>query len=297
MFYNSLDSHLKQRFGKKVYRLPLDAGCTCPNRDGTCGVGGCIFCADSAYPESTKSVTEQLEAAKKKVIQKTNDNAFIAYFQSHTSTYGNLKDLEKKYREAIENNEVVALSIGTRPDCISDECLDLLKDLNSIKPVWIELGLQTMHDKTAKLINRGYDLSVFEECYRKLKEAGIEVIVHIICGLPGETNDDMRATVRYLSSLSPVLDGIKIQNLNVLKGTVLEKMFIEDSSVITIRDADEYIDLVIELIGILPKETVIHRITGDGPRKLLVSPLWVTDKKRILNTFRKKISEAPERTT
>lgn len=303
--YHSLDYEMKKQFGKKVYRLALDAGCTCPNRDGTCGVGGCIFCADSEYSQyfdddlknvfdetyDVMNVRNQIDLAKCKVAGKTKENAYIAYFQSHTGTYGDINRLCGLYREAIMQPDIVALSIGTRPDCISDEWIVRLRELNEIKPVWIELGLQTINDRTAEIINRGYTLSVFEETYRKLKEAGLTVIVHVIIGLPLETEEDAEKTVKYLAGLVPVLDGIKLHNLNILEGTKLCKMYRKDASIIHEYTMEEYLALVVRLIRLLPPETVIHRITGDGSRKLLVTPKWITDKKKVQNTFRKMMAD------
>ncbi len=285
--YISLDSEMKRRFGTKVYKISLDAGCTCPNRDGKCGTGGCIFCADEAYASSTLSIKEQLKSAKEKVAAKIKTGKYIAYFQSHTNTYGDPDRLEKQFAEALADEEVVALSVGTRPDCIDEAVIAMLKRLKKIKPVWVELGLQTIHERTAELINRGYMLEVFEKAYAELKEAGMEVIVHVIIGLPGETKEDVKDTVRYLSGLKPVLDGIKLQLLHVLKGTKLYDMYTEDPGIIHAYTMEEYVELVKELVAMLPPETVVHRLTGDGPRKLLVTPLWTTDKKRVINSFHK----------
>ncbi|MCQ2505630.1 MAG: TIGR01212 family radical SAM protein [Lachnospiraceae bacterium] len=291
MFYHSLDYEMKKQFGKKVYRLALDAGCTCPNRDGKCGFGGCIFCAEDSYAKSVLPVLEQIEAAKEKIKAKTKDNAYIAYFQSHTNTYGDINRIKGMFYEAINYPETVALSIGTRPDCIDDEWILVLKELNDIKPVWVELGLQTINDETAKLLNRGYNLDVFEKAYNKLKAAGISVIVHVIAGLPGENDEDVIKTVEYLTKLPYALDGIKIHNLNILKGTALASLYEKDKSIVKEYSMEEYLLLVVKLIKMLPKETVVHRITGDGPRNLLISPLWITDKKRVQNSFRKLINE------
>ncbi len=294
--YNSLDNEMKRQFGKKVYRLALDAGCTCPNRDGTCGFGGCFFCADSSYAESVLPVREQIELAKEKVAGKTKDNAYIAYFQSHTNTYGTMDRLCGMFKEAIELPEIVALSIGTRPDCLSDEWIKRLSELNRIKPVWVELGLQTINDETAALMNRGYDLHVFESAYKRLKAVGLTVIVHVIIGLPYETDEDAEKTVRYLAGLTPSLDGIKLHNLNILEGTKLLDMYRENPGIIHEYTMEEYLELVVKLIGMLPENTVIHRITGDGPRNLLIMPKWITDKKRVQNTFRRMINESKENT-
>jgi len=259
---------------------------------------GCTFCSeggsgDFAVPVTgigVRQLNEQFERAKEKVRQKTDANKFIAYFQSFTNTYGDVDRLKELYSAVIKREDVVALSIGTRPDCIGRDVLDMLKELNQIKPVWVELGLQTIHEKTAISINRGYELKVFEDAYKRLKEAGIVVIVHVILGLFGETKEDMLETVRYLSGLTPVLDGIKLQNLQLLKGTQLYRQYLEMSEAErpSFMNMEEYTDLVAECIALLPEETVIHRMTGDGPRKLLVEPLWSLDKKRVLNTLTRK---------
>ena len=288
--YRSLDSEMKKRFGAKVYKISLDAGCTCPNRDGTLGYGGCIFCADGAYACSAAPIKEQLKAAKEKVAAKIKDGKYIAYFQSHTNTYGDIDRLEHLFSEAMDDPEVVALSVGTRPDCVGDEVIRSLKRLQEKKPVWVELGLQTIHERTAKLINRGYDLPVFEDAYKRLKDAGFEVIIHVIIGLPGENDDDVRETVGYLSKLSPAPDGVKLQLLHVLRGTALYDMYMKDPGIIKEYTLEEYVAFVKELVAMLPEETVIHRLTGDGPRRLLVTPLWTTDKKRVMNALHKSFA-------
>jgi len=288
--------------------------------------GGCTFCSEGGSGEfaaenrqadnNTPDIDAQIEFAKKVIQKKTDAKKFIAYFQSFTNTYGNVRRLSELYHRAISRDEIVALSIGTRPDCIGDDILDMLKELNTIKPVWIELGLQTIHEDTAKRINRGYKLKTFEDTYFRLKKAGITVIVHVILGLPGESKEDMLETVRYLASLNPTLDGIKLQNLQILKGT---KMYEElkvtqndsadsyklnnidenDNYIADTRSSEstynyhsmtmeEYTDLVAECIALLPKECAVHRMTGDGPRKLLVDPLWSLDKKRVLNMLSRK---------
>ena len=215
---------------------------------------------------------------------------FIAYFQSYTNTYGDTDRLTDLYEKVISRDDIVILSIGTRPDCIDDEKLEMIKSLNRIKPVWAELGLQTIHDETAERIHRGYSTSVFEECYKRLKAAGLTVIVHVILGLPGESREDMLDTVRYLGELSPRLDGIKLQMLNVLEGSQLAEEYRERH--FSQMSMEEYTDLVVECLRLLPEQTVIHRMTGDGPRKLLISPKWVTDKKRVMNMLRNKILTA-----
>ena len=300
-----LSTYLKREYGEKVYRLSLSSGCGCPNRDGSTGdFGGCSFCSEGGSGEFASSpvgIDEQIESAKSLIRSKTDAGKFIAYFQSYTNTYGDPARLKELYMSAIARDDIVALSLGTRPDCLGPEILEMLKELNSIKPVWIELGLQTVSDETAIRFRRGYNLSVFEEAYRNLKALGITVIVHVIFGLPGESGEDMLATVRYLAALEPHLDGIKIQNLQILSGTDMCREYLEyagepgDTGVYPIEagpyhimSMEEYTELVAKAIALLPKETVVHRMQGDGPRRLLVAPLWSLDKKRVLNMLTAK---------
>ncbi len=300
----TLSNYLKSQYGQKVYKLSLSSGCTCPNRDGTIGYGGCTFCSEGGSGEFAQGINKpenidaELEKARRRVLAKLPKNAspeqqkFIAYFQSFTNTYGETGRLRKLYQSVLQRDDIVVLSVGTRPDCIDDDKLQLLQELNAIKSVWVELGLQTIHDETAARIHRGYPTQAFEECFRRLKEAGLTVIVHVILGLPGESEEDMLETVRYLGGLEPRLDGIKLQMLNILKGSQLAKEY--DRHPFPQMTMEEYCDLVVKCLKILPEEIVIHRMTGDGPRNLLVSPMWVTDKKRVINTLRRAI-EAAER--
>lgn len=286
----TLNEYLRRTFGEKVYKLSLSSGCTCPNRDGTIGTGGCSFCSEGGSGEFAAApapVPEQIAEAKKRIGAKTDAKKFIAYFQAYTNTYGDVARLEALYREAIGNPEIAALSLGTRPDCIGDDVLAMLKRLHAIKPVWVEIGLQTIHERTAERVNRGYPLPVFEDAYRRLKEAGLTVIVHVIFNLPGETREDMLDTVRYLAKLTPPPDGIKLQMLQILSGTRLANEYA--SKPFPLMNLDEYAALIKEAVALLPKETVIHRMTGDGPRKLLIAPLWCLDKKHVMNTLRKEL--------
>jgi radical SAM protein (TIGR01212 family) len=242
-------------------------------------------------------IEEQIENARKRVDAKIpasiapEDRRYIAYFQSYTNTYGNVDRLRALYTEAISHPQIVALDIGTRPDCLPPEMVEMLRELqlSSGKPVWVELGLQTIHEETAKRIRRGYELPVFEDAYQKLKENGLEVIVHVILGLPGESHQDMLETVEYLSSLTPTLDGIKLQLLHILKGTELACEY--EANPFPLFTLDSYCDLIVDCLKRLPPETVVHRLTGDGPKRLLVAPLWSADKKRVLNTLSRKIQE------
>lgn len=287
---------LKDQFGTKVYKLSLSSGCTCPNRDGTVAYGGCTFCSEGGSGEFASPflpVKEQIRIAKAKVDAKFPDRTkpeerkYIAYFQSFTNTYGEHKRLKQLFTEAIEQPEIAALSVGTRPDCLPENILDMLKELNRIKPVWVELGLQTIHESTAQRINRGYSLPVFEQAYKELKTRGITVIVHVVLNLPGETKEDMLATVRYLACLDPALDGIKLQQLQILKGTKLGEEYENDP--FPIHSLEEYGALLKDCLDLLPENVVIHRLTGDGPKKLLIAPEWSADKKKVLNTLKKTL--------
>ena len=290
--YYSLNNYLKKRFGCKVLKLSLDAGCTCPNRDGTIDTGGCIFCSaggsgDFAGDRSLP-IKEQLRLGKEFIKSKNPKNEsvkYIAYFQAFTNTYGNLCKLKEKYLEAVSDPEVCCISIVTRPDCLGDDVLEVLKYLNSIKPVWVELGLQTVKEESIRYIRRGYDTSVYDAAVKNLKEAGIEVITHVILGLPGETKEDMLKTVRYVAASG--VQGIKLQLLHVLKGTDLLKDY--EAGLFKALSMDEYIDIVCDCIAELPASMVIHRLTGDGDKKILVSPLWSADKKKVLNAMKERL--------
>ena len=283
-----------------MYKLSLSSGCTCPNRDGTIGWGGCSFCSAGGSGEFAQAVTseeeldEAIECAIHRIESKLpkaemeSKRKYIAYFQSYTNTYGDVQRLRSLYRRTVEREDIAVLSIGTRPDCIGEEQLQMLCELNSVKPVWVELGLQTIHDETAKRIHRGYETAVFRDCYQRLKAAGLTVIVHVILGLPGESEEEMLATIRELAALQPPLDGIKLQMLNILEGSALAEEY--RRAPFPQLSMEEYCDLVVKCLQLLPEETVIHRMTGDGPRELLISPAWVTDKKRVLNMLSRKIA-------
>ena len=299
MIIRTLSDYCKEKFGTKVYRLSLSTGCSCPNRDGKTGRGGCSFCSEGGSGEfatGLKPIEIQIEEAKARVKSKfpkdikEEDKKYIAYFQSFTNTYGDIDRLGGIFKTAILRDEIAAISIGTRPDCLEEDMLDLLDELNKIKPVWIELGLQTINEDSAKAFNRGYSLPVFNKAYMELKKRNIEVIVHVILGLPGETDKDMYETVIYLANLSPKLDGIKLHLLHILKNTRLEREYREKP--FKILSLDEYTEILINCLRILPESVVIHRMTGDGDKRLLVEPLWSADKKRVLNTINKAIREA-----
>ena len=291
-----LSDYCKEKFGTKVYRLALSSGATCPNRDGKVGVGGCSFCSEKGSGEFAIDVMDldlQIERAKALIAKKfpnsinTADRKYIAYFQSFSNTYGDTKRLIGLFERAINKDEVVALSIATRPDCFSEDMLKSLERLNKIKPVWIELGLQTINENTARAFNRGYTLDVFEKTYTELKKRNFEVIVHMILGLPGESEEDMYATVKYLSKKH--IDGIKIHGLHILKGTRLASEY--EKHPFKIMSLEEYTRVLINCLKLLPKDTVVHRMTGDGDKKILIEPQWSADKKRVLNYINKKIKE------
>ena len=283
--YKSLNEHYKEKFGCKVYKLSIDAGFTCPNRDGTVGARGCIFCdanGGSAFAICGESVTEQLEKAKKRVEAKNKGGKYIAYFQSFTNTYAPVERLKRLYYEAIEGEEVVGLSIGTRPDCLPDEVVALLGDINRIKPVSVELGLQTIHPESVKYIRRGYENEVYYDAIRRLKEAGIEVVTHIILGLPGETPPMAAQTTRR--AVEAGTDGVKFHLLHVLKNTDLETDYLDGK--FQCLSLEEYAQWLKTCLAEVPPEVVVHRITGDGAKRDLVAPLWSGDKKRVLNYLR-----------
>ena len=289
--YLSLNEYLHGRFGRKLYKAALSCRVTCPNRDGTAGTGGCIFCSNEGSgdfaADAELSIYDQIEQAKKRISKKIDINSpdrfLIAYFQSFTSTYAPVEYLTSVFYDAINHPQTAVLSVATRPDCLPEDVLDLLAELNRIKPVWVELGLQTSNEKTAALINRCYPNEVYEKSVRELKKRGIEVITHVILGLPGESREDMLSTVRYACNNGT--NGIKLQLLHVLKGTKLADMEYTPLSL------DEYADIVSDCITLLPPDVVVHRLTGDGDRKKLIAPLWSTDKKNVLNTINRRISE------
>lgn len=291
MEYYSLNKYLQDNFGQKIYKIALDGGFTCPNRDGTLGTKGCIFCSEKGsgdFAQSRKdSITRQIELGKEKLSGKIRNGKYIAYFQAFTNTYAPVEQLQRVYEEAIYHEDIAVVSIATRPDCLPEEVLKLLKELNRVKPVWIELGLQTIHEKTAKYIRRGYALPVYDDAMKRLKDAGISVIVHVILGLPGECENEMKETVSYVGKSGA--DGIKLQLLHVIKGTDLEKEFSEGK--FRTLEMDEYVKLVADCIALLPENVVIHRMTGDGDKSSLIAPLWSRDKKRVLNALNKAIGE------
>lgn len=289
--YNSLDYYIKETFREKLYKLSLNAGCTCPNRDGTCGTRGCIFCSRGGSgdfaADVSLSIPEQLRVEKEKKKSKYSGHSYIAYFQAYTNTYGPLEVLEKAFTQALTDPEVKVLSIATRPDCLSAEILDLLERLSLIKPVWIELGLQTIHESTAEFIRRGYPLPVFEEALKKLRALGLSVIVHTILYLPGESEADMLETIEYLNRQD--IQGIKLQLLHVLKDTDLYDYYLEHP--FFLPTMEEYLEFLGTCLCCLRPDIVIHRLTGDGPKSLLAAPLWTGNKRLVLNQMEKSFRE------
>lgn len=287
MRYLSANEYYRRLFGRKVCKLALDGGFTCPNRDGTLDTRGCIFCSggsgDFAIPVSG-SVSEAIEDAKLLVAGKS-DGKYIAYYQSYTGTYAPVDKLRRLYSETVSHPNIAGLAVGTRPDCLPDETIALLAELNMEKPVFVELGLQTIHEKTAEYIRRGYSLDVFDDAVRRLKAAGLNVVVHMIIGLPGETPEMMAESAEYIGRSGA--DGIKFQLLHVLKGTDLAKDY--EAGLFDVLSLEEYIDILRECLRRIPPEMVVHRLTGDGAKRDLIAPLWSADKKRVINAINKAL--------
>ena len=338
--YYSLNNYCREHFGRKLYKISLDGGFTCPNRDGKLGTRGCIFCSEGGSGDFAEKagddIRDQIEHGKLQVARKmpvsgapstgnehdqkgiSNPGSYIAYFQAYTNTYGPIERMEKIFTEAIMHEDIAVLSIATRPDCLPDEVLDLLERLNRIKPVWVELGLQTIHEKSARYIRRGYSLDVFNRALVNLKSRGISVIVHVILGLPGETSEDIYQTIDYIAAgisvpaknipnleqlmpshekkysalennITVRADGIKLQLLHVLKNTDLALEYEKEK--VPLLTLDEYLPLLAGCVRRLPPDMVIHRLTGDGPKKLLIAPLWTGNKRMVLNTLQKYFKE------
>lgn len=292
MEYLSFNKYLKDKFGQKVYKISLDGGFTCPNRDGKIDTRGCIFCSKGGSGDFAQnrdlSITEQIESGKKIVEKKIKSGKYIAYFQAFTNTYAPVEILRAKYSEAINHPDIVALSIATRPDCLGDDVIELLDEMNKIKPVFVELGLQTIHSDSAKYIRRGYSLEVYNEAVKKLKNTGVNIVVHIILGLPNESEEDMLESVKYVCQSQ--IDGIKLQLLHIIAGTDLAKDY--EKGLFKTLEFDEYVELIAKCVAIIPKNIVIHRLTGDGAKKDLIAPLWSADKKKVLNAINKALRES-----
>jgi uncharacterized protein len=283
--YYSLNYFLREKFHTKVFKISIDAGFSCPNRDGTKSHGGCIFCSERGSGDfagsRNSSIHAQFEAVKVQMNKKWKEGKYIAYFQAYTNTYAPVDKLKEKYDEAVSEDGVVALAVATRPDCLPSDTLDLLSEYNKRLYTWVELGLQTVNESTAKLINRGYSLDVFENAVNELRKRNIDVVVHLIFGLPGESSEDMLDTVRYISELD--IQGVKFHLLHLIKNTPLTRLYEEGN--LKFLDMDEYINLICTAITMLPQNIVIHRLTGDSPRSLLIGPMWSLKKWEILNAI------------
>lgn len=289
MRYTTLNTYLKNRFGCKVYKIAIDAGFTCPNRDGTLDTRGCIFCSKGGsgdFAESRAlSIYNQIEAGKSRVAKKIKDGKYIAYFQAFTNTYAPVAHLRELYMQAVRHPDIAALSIATRPDCLADDVLQLLKEINNIKPVFVELGLQTIHKKTADYIRRGYDLETYDTAVENLHRAGLNVVTHLIIGLPYETEKEILESVEYVCKRT---DGIKLQLLHILKETDLAIDY--ENGMFDVLTLEEYTDIIVKCVRIIPENVVVHRLTGDGAKKDLIAPLWSADKKRVLNTINRALN-------
>lgn len=290
MKYTTLNNYLKERFGEKVYKIALNGSFTCPNRDGKIGTRGCMFCSKGGSGDFAESpdltITKQIDNGKKRLEKKIKNGKYIAYFQAFTNTYAPVEKLRAIYTEAIIHTDIVALSIGTRPDCLGDDVLALLDELNKIKPIFVELGLQTINEDTARYIRRGYTLEVYDKAVADLHKIGINVVTHIILGLPGESKNDMLKSVEYACK---VTDGIKLQLLHILKGTDLAKDY--EQGKFEVLTLEQYTEIIKECVQIIPENVVIHRLTGDGAKKDLIAPLWSADKKTVLNTINRALKD------
>lgn len=290
--YYSLSKYYKEIYGEKVYKIALNANLTCPNRDGTLGTKGCIFCSQEGSGDFSSnkylSIYDQIEEGKNLLSKKTKENSkYIAYFQAFTNTYGDINYLKRIYKEAISHVDIIGISIATRPDCLNDEILHLLYEISKEKKLWVELGLQTIHDSTATFIRRGFSLSCFDQAVENLNRFSIDVVVHLIIGLPNESKDDLMKTIDY--TVSKKIQGVKLQLLHILKETDLATFYTENY--FTVLSLDQYADWIVDCIERIPRHIVIHRITGDGPKNLLVAPLWSTNKKLVLNTIHNRFKE------
>ena len=287
--YHSLNYFLRNKFGEKIYKISLDGGFTCPNRDGKVATGGCTFCSARGSGDFAGSrilsITEQFEDRKEMMQKKWKDGKYIAYFQAYTNTYAPVDELRRKYEEALAQKNVIAISIATRPDCLDDDVLDYLSELNKKTYLWVELGLQTINDETARNFNRGYDFEVFDNSLKKLQERGIEVVVHTIFGLPGETKEDMLKTVDYVAHSGA--QGVKFHLLHLMEGTRMVKQY--ENGELHLLSKEDYIDLICEAVAMIPEEMVVHRLTGDAPRQSLIGPMWSLKKWEVLNDIDKAL--------
>lgn len=289
--YHSLNYFLRNKFGEKIFKISLDAGFSCPNRDGTISRGGCVYCSERGSGDFAGdrkfSIDKQFEDIKSMMNKKWKTGKYIAYFQAYTNTYDTVENLKKKYDEAINQEGVVALAIATRPDCLSDEIIELISSYNDKLYTWVELGLQTSNEEVAKIINRGYTLDIFEDSLDRLRKKNIDVVVHTILGLPRESKEDMLNTIKYLANKD--IQGIKLHLLHLLKDTPLMEFYKRGE--LDFLEQDEYVNLICEIITMIPQEVVIHRLTGDAPRNLLVEPMWSLKKWEVLNAIDKKLKD------
>jgi len=289
--YYTLNEYYQSIFGEKVYKIALNANLTCPNRDGTLDTKGCIFCSSGGSgdfaSDSNLSIYHQIEEGKKLISKKTKGSKYIAYFQAFSNTYGDYDYLKEIYYEAVNHPDIIGISIATRPDCLDPSIIKLLSEINQRTKLWIELGLQTIHETSASWMRRCYKLNIFDDAVEQLSAYHIDCIIHLILGLPGETHSDVLQTVDYV--ISKPIQGIKLQLLHILDETDLAKQYKEES--FKILTLDEYADLIVDCIERIPKDIVIHRITGDGPKKLLIAPLWSSNKKLVLNTIIRRFKE------
>ena len=289
--YHSLNYFLREKFGEKVFKISLDGGFSCPNRDGKISKGGCVFCSERGSGDYAGdrhlSISDQFDDIKEMMAKKWKSGKYIAYFQAYTNTYAPVDELRRKYEEALNKEGVVAIAIATRPDCLGEDVLDLLDEINKKVYLWIELGLQTSNDETAKRINRGYKLEVFEEAMKKLKERNIDVVVHDILGLPGETKEDMLNSVNYIAHSGA--KGIKLHLLHLMKDTPMVSLY--EKGKLEFLSEEDYIDLIVKAVSMLPEDMVVHRLTGDAPRALLIGPMWSLKKWEILNAIDKKLED------
>lgn len=291
MHYYSLNEYCRDEFGHKLYKLALDGGMTCPNRDGKLGTGGCIFCSEEGSGEfaakNCGNISQQIENAKTRVAHKNKNGKYIAYFQSFTNTYAPTEYLREIFTEAVNHPDIDVLSVATRPDCLPDDVIELLSELNSIKPVWVELGFQTSNEKSAQYIGRGYTNDVFASAVARLREKGIKTVAHIILGLPDETYEDMEKSVKYVCSQG--IWGIKLHLLHILKGARIEKDYLDER--FECFDEKSYLETVCNLLKIIPSDIVIHRLTGDGDKRKLIAPLWSGNKKEVLSSLAEMLRE------
>lgn len=282
--YYNLNYFLRERFGDKIYKISLDAGFTCPNRDGTVSTGGCIFCSargSGDFAGSNSDLAKQFEEVKEMMQKKWKSGKYIAYFQAYTNTYADVKTLREKYYSVLNLEGVVGIAIATRPDCIDEDILDLLEEISKKKYLWVELGLQTIHEETARFINRGYKLDAYIGAVKELKKRNIDVVTHVILGLPGENKADVLETIDFVANTGT--QGIKLHLLHLLKGTRLAKLY--DEGAINVMSKDEYVDVIVDCVQRLPENIVIHRITGDGPRETLIAPRWSLKKWEVINAI------------